>query len=98
MQLFSKKESFLLYFLPVFQHGIAASLPDIFGCQIVQTFMVSPCVVVGDELPDPFDQVFGEVIILKQYGVFHRPVPPFDLALGHRMIRFAACVRHPVFR
>jgi hypothetical protein len=60
MQLFSKKESFLLNFLPVFEHNIAATEPDIFRCQIVQTFMVSPCVVVGDKLPDPFDQSSGK--------------------------------------
>lgn len=97
MQLFSKKESFLLYFLPVFEHSIAATEPDIFGCQIVQTFMVSPCVVVSDELPDPFDQILGEVVIFEQNGVFHGSVPAFNLALGHRMIGFAARVRHPVF-
>jgi len=92
MQLFSQKESFLLNSLPVFQHGIAATEPDIFGGQVVQTFMVSPCVAVDDELPDPFDEVFGEIVILEQNGVFHRPVPPFDHALGHRVIKSPAAI------
>ncbi len=73
---------------------MTAPEPDIFRCQIVQTFMVSPCVVVGDELLDPSCQLFGEVIIIKQNGIFHCPVLTLNLTLGHRMIGLATGMGH----
>ena len=33
-------------------NSLPSSLPDVFGCQIVQTFMVAPFIVVGHELSD----------------------------------------------
>ena len=56
--------------------------------------MVSPRVVVGNKLLNPEHQLFGHIVIIKQDTVLERPVPTLDLALGHRMIRFAARVRH----
>ena len=66
-------------------------------CQVVQAFMVSAGVVVVEEGVDVPLQVFWQVIVVEQDAVFQSPVPAFDLALRHGVIRLAAGMRHTVF-
>src|SRR3990172_11388379 len=59
--------------------------------------MVSAGVVVVEEGVYVPLQVFWQVIVVEQDAVFQSPVPAFDLAMRHGVIRLAAGMRHTVF-
>ena len=48
--------------------------------------MVAVVVVVLDEAPNLRFEITGQVIVLQQYPVLERLMPPLDLALGLGMI------------
>ena len=69
------------------------SREDAFRGQVVQAFMISPRVVVVDEVCELPLKVARKIIVFKQDAVFHRAMPALDLTLRLRMIGLAACVR-----
>ncbi len=58
--------------------------------------MVSSRVVMGHKLVDLPLKSTRHVIVFSQNAVFQRAVPTLDLALRHRVIRFAASVADAV--
>ena len=75
---------------------MSSSAPDVFRRQVVQAFMVSPCVVVSNEVPDLPLKIFGQIIVFQTDAVFKGAVPALDLALRHRVIGLSACMIHAV--
>ena len=57
-------------FLPLTEDRVAASAIDVFRRQIVQALMISPRVVVSDELPDTLFELSGQVVVVEQDLVF----------------------------
>jgi hypothetical protein len=61
---------------------------------VVQGFVVPVVVIVTHEPCDFLGQFPGEVIVLKLDDIFHGPVIPFDLSLGHRVIGCLSGMSH----
>lgn len=89
MQVFAHDQCFLFNFFPSFQDLVSASQPDVFRRQVVQAFMIPPCIIVDDKFPDPAFELAGQIIIFQQNAVLERLMPAFDLALGLGMIGLA---------
>ena len=70
--------------------GRGSAEVDVGRCQVLQTFMVTPVIVVVDEARDLGFEITGQVVVLEQNAVLERLVPALDLALGLRMARGAA--------
>ncbi len=58
--------------------------------------MVSLMIVVIDEQLDLLFEITGQKIVLQQYAVLQRLVPPFDLALRLWMVRCTSDMAHVV--
>src|SRR5271169_7097670 len=71
------------------QDGLAASEVDVGRGEISDALMVSPVIVVGDEVADPRFEVARQIVILQQDAVLQRLMPALDLALGLGMERRA---------
>src|SRR5258708_35925712 len=74
------------------------ALPIYIGrSEVVEALVVTPGVVVIDELGDARFQLTGQVVVLEQDLVLHGAVVALDLALRHRVIGLAPGVRHAMF-
>ena len=96
VSLFSEFQRFLFECSPGIENRLSSPAPDVFRCQIIQAFMVSPGVVVDHKLVDLPLKSTRHVIVFSQNAVFQRAVLTLDLALRHRMIRFTASVADAV--
>src|SRR5271169_1264620 len=67
------------------QNGLAASEVDVGRREIAEALVVAAMIVVLDEGCDLGFEVARQEVVLKQYAVLQRLVPPLDLALGLRM-------------
>ena len=81
---------------PPFKYALSATAVDIGRSEVMKALVVTPGVVVIDELGDARFQLTGQVVVLEQDLVLHGAVVALDLALGHRVIRLAPGVRHAV--
>ncbi len=97
VQLPSEFQRFLFEFSPSIENRLPSPAPDVFRCQIIQAFMVSPGVIVDHKLVDLLLKITRQVIVFQQNAVFQRAVSALNLALRHRVIGFAAGVAEPVF-
>ena len=88
--------AFTFDLIAFFEDGDVPSREDALRREVVQAFMVPPCVVVVDEVPELPFKVTRQVVVFEQDAVFERAVPALDLALRLRMIRLAARVRNVV--
>src|SRR5262249_38720047 len=72
---------------PPFENGLAAPEVDVSRRQVVQALVLSPVVVVADELLDAVFEPSWQVVIAQQDPVFHRSMISLVLALAHRGAR-----------
>ncbi len=70
VQLPSEFQRFLFECSPGIENRLPSPAPDIFGCQIIQTFMVSPGVVVDHKLVDLPLKIPRHVIVFEQNAIF----------------------------
>ena len=70
VQLLSSFQRLLLEFSSVIENSLSSSAPDVFRCQTVQAFMVSPFIVMGHELSDL------SLKVLPGRYQFHPAIPP----------------------
>ena len=83
---------------PPGQDGLTAIEVDVGRGEDVETFVLTPRVVVIDELGQTLFELTGQIVVLEQDLVLHGAVVALDLALGHRVIGLAAGMRHAVLR
>ena len=87
-------DCFLFDAMSFLQNRLSPTEVDVRRGQVVQALMVALVVVVLDEAPDLRLEIARQVIVLQQYPVLERLVPPLDLALGLGMIRCTTGIRH----
>jgi hypothetical protein len=98
MQQASWRDGFRLDVFPPCQDPLGTTEVDIGRGQIVETLVVTPQVVVSDELGEALFELTWQVVVLEQDLVLHGAVVALDLALGHRVTRLAVGVRHSMHR
>ena len=79
-------DGFLFDAVSFLQNRLAPAEVDVCWGQIVQALMEAVVVVVREEAPDLRLEIARQVILLQQYPVLERLMPPLDLALGLGMI------------
>jgi hypothetical protein len=57
-------------FLTFIENRLPSSEIDILRGQVVQALMITPCVVVSDELPDALFEMPREIVVVEQDLVF----------------------------
>ena len=92
----SKLDSFPSDGIPPFKYALSATAVDIRRSEVMKALVVTPCVVVIDELAEARFQLTGQIVVLEQDLVLHGAVVALDLALGHRVIGFAPGMGHSV--
>ena len=92
----SKFDSFPSDGIPPFKYALTATAVDIGRGEVMKALVVTPCVVVIDELAEARFQLTGQIVVLEQDLVLHGAVVALDLALGHRVIGFAPGMGHSV--
>ncbi len=73
---------------------MAPSEVDVCWGKVVDALVVSLVIVMIDEGLDLRFQVCREEVVLQQDSVFQGLMPPFDFALGLRMVRRSPDVPH----
>jgi len=79
---------------PLLQNGFVTSEVDVGGCDVIQALVVALMVVVIDEGFNLSFKIAGQEVVFQKDAVLQGLVPPFDLALGLRVIRRATRVFH----
>ena len=77
-----------------FQDRPTPTVVDVGRRQVIQALVVSPSVVVSDEVADLAFKIPRQIVVLQQNPVLHGLVPAFDLALGLWVVRRSADVIH----
>ena len=67
---------------------------DVSGGRVIQALVVTMVVIVLDNRAALPFQVAGQVVVFQRNTVLHGLVPPFDFALGLRVVRGATKVIH----
>ena len=93
----SKLDSFPSDGIPPFKYALTATAVDIGRGEVMKALVVTPGVVVVNELGEARFQLTGQVVVLEQDLVLHGAVVALDLALGRRVIGLAPGVRHAMF-
>ena len=93
----SKLDSFPSDGIPPFKYALSATAVDIGRSEVMKALVVTPGVVVINELGEARFQLTGQVVVLEQDLVLHGAVVALDLALGRRVIGLAPGVRHAMF-
>ena len=76
------------------QDCLSSAEVDISRSEIVDALVIALIVIIGHEGFDLSFQFTGQVVVVKQDPILECLMPPFDLALGLRMIRGASYMLH----
>ena len=72
------------------QDCLSSAEVDISRSEVVDALVIALMFIIGHEDFDLSFQFTGQIVVVKQDTIFERLMPPFNLALGLRMIRGAA--------